>query len=794
MKSQFYIISIILIILAIATIVILLTIPTQLSPLALGEIEKISADITFLKNYIMNVKRSIARDWLNPFLEKRDLIQIKNNEYERKEWIVRAFYDFPDDVDTNSIRIENEIGEIPIQIKWINIANRTGELTFIDNFPKYSTKKYYLYYTNATTYSLGNGDYKKLVNVFENSTQITIETIRYKVVLNKSRGGAIDEFYLKPNLTQNFIYNQANWSFQSLFDCNNNIYAQSNGINISLEVIENGPLLALIKVIGMHGNATIPESFTQYQYYYPDYVIIEEELNLTQDYTCTSLYYGYRATVNYSVVSNYNDGNNNGNADNPNINPDGWMDFYRSDNYFGISLIFENTSQFTNFTLATGGAPSYRYFISKVRNTSTINKGVYQFKILIYPHFGNNQNASYFFNLTNRSFVLTKIKTEELIQKLQGLTNLIQTLNLERGFQSSFTTDKIKRIEIYNGQSDWINTSLNKRIGFYLKSNYLTKLFPIEIDVEFTSDVNPNSIFVTTKGGDFIRSQVSTDNYEESSKFDVNLTNPTGAAINYYFYTYNIDGRNFNVTAIFNGGVTISVYYPNGSCTNICNFAATSGNPILVQANSIAGKYKIITTLNSGTNLSMISTLPKIVLANQTFYIKGDSNNSLLFYVPRTNTSTTNFNITLNCPSASNCYEVTLKTYDGVNLTTTYVNSAGKKIAEYALNEEGGSFYFLEFKNLISVSYLQIQFNGTSNYTSSENYYWINIDNPKLKLILQKNFDVDVNMIYVYYSNDSKISVTKPTLNIQLINFTIVNDYFYWKFLANAFFIKPGAD
>ncbi|MCW1310071.1 MAG: hypothetical protein QXP04_05235, partial [Candidatus Nanoarchaeia archaeon] len=191
---------------------------------------------------------------------------------------------------------------------------------------------------------------------------------------------------------------------------------------------------------------------------------------------------------------------------------------------------------------------------------------------------------------------------------------------------------------------------------------------------------------------------------------------------------------------------------------------------------------------------SIKSTLPKLVLANQSFYIRGNSNGSLIIYVPKSNTSTVNFNVTLNCSSSSNCYQTNISDENEIEIASSYVNNSGKKLVVNVVNKDDGSFYKLSFYNFIPVSYLYVQLSGTSPYTSPNKLYWMDIDAPILKLILQKNFESDVDMIYVYYSNNSAISVAKPTFNLQLTNYILVNDYFYWKFLANAFYIKPGVD
>jgi len=84
-------------------------------------------------------------------------IIIGNNQYARKWWPVEISYDFPDNLDNNSIRVFDEnFNEVTSQVDWVNENERIAEVVWLVNLTPFEKRTFYIFYALNTSYAPSN--------------------------------------------------------------------------------------------------------------------------------------------------------------------------------------------------------------------------------------------------------------------------------------------------------------------------------------------------------------------------------------------------------------------------------------------------------------------------------------------------------------------------------------------------------------------------------------------------------------------------------------------------------------
>ncbi len=82
---------------------------------------------------------------------------VENNQYAREWWPIEITYDFPDNLDNNSVRVFNgSFNEIVSQVDWLDVNEKKAEIVWLVNLTPFEKKTFYIFYALNTSYAPSN--------------------------------------------------------------------------------------------------------------------------------------------------------------------------------------------------------------------------------------------------------------------------------------------------------------------------------------------------------------------------------------------------------------------------------------------------------------------------------------------------------------------------------------------------------------------------------------------------------------------------------------------------------------
>ncbi len=381
MKSQFFIVSIIIFSLTIASIV---------NMLSTSEETKISFDtdsIEFILDSISSFSKNIYHDWGVLSLNHRYKITVNNYHCKGGYGTFSMEHDFPEDVVKESVVVMGD-SPIPGQVIWESgSGKKRGKIYWPVQFDDCGSKDYYVYYN-----LLGEGWSEEkstdMVNYYENSTSIIINTTNYKAVLSKNNG-IITGLFLRGKDT-----NLAD-SIKSIIRCNGTMHNQQKN---SIMKLQEGPLFISILTTGYHIYGK--DSFDQKIIFLFDRIVIEESENINSPIYCDNTNPHTFGHFIDPAISTYN-------------SQDEWIDYSSGEQGFGIII---NSSVFVNTQNSSSGA-----YLNKLDSTTLYEKNM-RYELTIVPRWGDEKATSNF-----SAFLKNILAEEKEPDSKRGIINQYKT-------------------------------------------------------------------------------------------------------------------------------------------------------------------------------------------------------------------------------------------------------------------------------------------------------------------------------------------------------------------------------
>jgi len=293
----------------------------------------------------------------------------------------------------NSIRVAlfngTNLIEIPSQVYNLTFQNGyviAGNVVWLTSLSKGENRTYYIYYSRS---DFGSPNYSTDLNITNNSDFIEIQNINYKIILNKTKGGVIQEIYSKKGRNKNLGGLNPMQLSPEVSD-GINVYRASSVSNPSI-TLKNMPFLTIYQVeadIGVAFHYILKYKFYSHTYYF----ILES--NVTPKGSGTWIYYedqkfvlrdGFFSRANWrnsSGVYEYSIGTGNGD-DKTSLGNLEWIAAYNhlfGDSFGTIYLSRQQTKSYipnnafydeTNYeylkrTQYSGSVSPNDYFYSKV--------------------------------------------------------------------------------------------------------------------------------------------------------------------------------------------------------------------------------------------------------------------------------------------------------------------------------------------------------------------------------------------------------------------------------------------
>jgi len=414
MKGQFFIVAAIIMVIGIVSVVNTLSIPKEVK-----EVEK--SEVGYFLKSIKNTVLDLYASWPYPREHRRT---IKLTSYGCDPYVVsvKTLVDFPNDVDSGSVIVTRGYEVLSDQVLWENLEEKIGYVVF----PSYlgcESQELQLYY-NLLGESWEEMEPGPLIYYTNTSQQIEVRGIGYKVVIDKTQGGAI-------TLIQMLGEQDMITKVESLYRCNGTSYEQYNS-NPLIDILYSGPVLLVVRIRGNHGIST-RESFTQYVYFYPERVEIREVGSVAETIYCDPSQehtYGHLVQLSGSPIYTEN----------------GWIEYNYGE--YGLAIL-KNDSYFESFDLST----TYAYLNAW---DSTTMAGSKEYWLTLYPHPGGSEKVmDYDSKLRN---LAVEVGGEESKDSLMSLyKNTLSDFMGGFGYLVSISREKGEIYENYSGQPSWLH-------------------------------------------------------------------------------------------------------------------------------------------------------------------------------------------------------------------------------------------------------------------------------------------------------------------------------------------------
>ncbi len=791
-KGQFFVVATVFIAIALTAIVAYLEIPEDISYDAFYNEENLLNSVNIVQKSINNLLKSSYSTWWNPYYKERIKIVLNETKNSESNFINYAVnVDFPDDIDTSSVRLIDGNARMPYNVYWTNESGRVGDITFQTAIDRGEKKTLYLYYNKESDTDIldrGESDTAN-IRMDEFATNITINTQNYQAVLNKSLGGAIISITAK-NIVDNLVYNQeGGYRIQSMFICNGTKYMQENDTTPLITVLQNTSNLLALRITGNHTILSGREFYTQDQLYYSDRIKINEKIRWTDNINCQA---GPNNTliakiaIDATNIDTYkdNDTTGTGTYEAYNDRPGAWADYSYSQ--AGVSLIIHNESKFASFKRTSSATNKSSELI--LLNNTILTAQTVEYSYTIYPHRKDWTELQNYYNLTNISQVYGP---ESYSTYTANLKNSLKSGLSTIGYTISIDIASNEITQTYRNQKDWYNGTFlpNYRKIMQLFAPVSAFNYPVKFSAYLEKNVDYNSLFVSDDAANILATQIISAN--QTSSFNVYCQNPVSTNYNNYtYYTFNPDGRNFTATITLDTANTFntSIEYPNGTCI-VCNVTLSATTSYLVDASTIKGFYKIAINRTDDKYFQVSTTLPYTVLYNQRLRCKATDTIEPLYFHALENSTQVNISV----KALSSNANARIKTLDGDILLENNTITSGTTynfivpVKQY----KNGQDYFLEYQTNGDV---EITLNGNVSYALATNYsHFIDYDAPKLDLMFRDNIEKS-KRYYIYYDKDEYRNPLNFTTDLSINKnlFQVNNTFLSWDFDNYNFSFKNG--
>ena len=674
-KTQFFIVSTVIISMALTTIIYLLTIPGELSRKDIqGQLRDYDDFYSGLKT-LRQLSMSIHDYWpkSHPNRLGFELTNLGSKDATNQVFLLNF------EVDDSAVKESFYLirGGEKLAFSASQVSAKNYLLSFKDSVSRGSSNEYYLFFNKLSDTSAYLKEDEKISDYYETSQAINYESSTYKAMLNKSSGEV-----LSVKLSGN------GYELGSLQAASNNNLQSGCTANYSFTSYSNNVLS--VNFTCMLGTVTLVQNYE----FHPDFFLVSQDFSV--------LYFG-SYNLSLTAITSLNSLASSVGVYEPLSQPALTLhdSKYASLFYQDYGALFIGNDSAPHLITSPNITMHYRI------NSSSFNSGTYSQKIIIMPYY-NDYNYSliaadnYFNNPINRR---SMEKNEFLSYFKLSFLNL-----LSNSFNSMF-------FFINTTRSNNMITSISR------EPSYSPREFTITHKELFNKSLLQAS-------GKELSYSLTTDNYHRNSSIPYYLTNNESLGVLNTTYEFaKLSGS--QITAIINTTGPINVKILDYLSQLIYDNNISSDAVISLESN-ISGIFKIV--ISNESALFKVSVNQPIISVNSPIILNSSGNSELFFKTDSSfNLNKTNLigsamavlsssiSVLIN-ESGNFSYESGNNHYSKANY---YLNvSSGKTFIDNGLNFGAKNSYLsgdyeingMIFKNFNALEYYRINNSAPNNY------------------------------------------------------------------------------
>ena len=710
-KGQFFIISTVVMAIALTTIIGLLTIPLQLTTTSLTSQTRDLNDMRTAVNNLKTLTNSLYNYWPAEQTMMTEFTAKDYNDYDalNNNFIIRLGID--DYAVDNSFALYSN-GRI-ILATFSQNSNGTLIISFKDTILKGEEKEYRVFYSvmtdsqRALTNSAENSNYE------DNATHVKYESPNYLVLMNKTTG-LITDLKIKGYSNDLITYMGARVT-------NATDYTQ-DGMAAEVAVLKYSNNVLLVNSSGRINNTYV----TQLYSFHPGIISVNQEYEILT-FGLYNLSYVINATTELDSLA-YQDTIIAGiiQPAEASFGSDKYYTVFRNNNTgFGILYSQESTT-----SVITGTGTDTRV---QLTNNDYSTTGIVRQEIIIVPYYnGYNYSITAGKNFANNPAVAYNYTKNEYLKTVwQQFDNFLKS--------------SLNSFDFVTSQ----NNTLNPQI--IIGKNNNPSSIPFECNTLSFYNKDLNTLEITNNNGLTAPYGITTQNYHNISYLGFNTVNNAGEGIASTNYSLmNPYGNDFTITVSFNSetvddAIAATVYAPNNTIVNITTIIPA--NPenwetreVLVSGFNVSGVYTL--NLAGDNSVFTASTTLPLISAKAPLIINATLTQQIYFELGKTETLTTT-DINSNAP------RITINNTDRtiINNTGSFTNAINHT---YYTNTP---YYLLMTPGVMKISadlnlglknyYLSPENDVTyviSDRVLGKNYYYLNSsDSTTIKTVQYSN-------------------------------------------------------
>ncbi|VVB74539.1 Uncharacterised protein [Candidatus Tiddalikarchaeum anstoanum] len=525
-KSQFFLISTVALAISLTTIVLLYTIPYQLSINNLLSQNSGVSELSTLIKSLNSLTNTLYNSWpsMQSYRTNFEILNVNAEKVGDEPFIITL--PINDYARVTSMELRDEDGRL-LDASYSSPDNGTLTISFKDTLEGGISKTYNVYYDIISDEKSVLKEAVVNSRVIETLSSLNYKSPYYNIVFNKNNG-VVTELEVEGdnnNLATNYYartriggtdYDETGMTANFSYDYHNNVAS----------ILIEGDIVSGVRL-------------TQHYFLHPEGII------LYQDYTITS-----SGTYNLSYVLDTTESLDSLAYDNTvNI---GLVEpaetIFNSENYHtlfkdntGLSIINLDNSI---TTISTGGGMHSRIQLA----SNSYNSGTYTQRIIIVPYFNNYTTSKMISmaSLNNPAKITTLSKSQYLAYQFEPL------LYLSKGYSDILT---------FSEQ----NSAESTRTVY--TSNYYTNI-PTGNSFRTSNNIDYDTLNVT-RLGENVPHGITTKNHNYNSQLGFFITNNAGLNVDGTIINLlNIDGKNFTLSINMNSlqvsdTLTLNVFSPN---------------------------------------------------------------------------------------------------------------------------------------------------------------------------------------------------------------------------------------
>lgn len=606
-KAQFFIISTVVMAIALTAVITLLTIPTELTT---DDLRSQTRDIFELQELVSNfriITNSMYKLWpLEQTMRTSFTIKnYKNYTISNNNVIVKV--DVNDYAVSETFELRDDEGGLTAYFSTLD--NETMIVNFKNSFNALQSKKFFLYYNKISDSLNTLRQEEKVIKVEETNTELSYKSPYYEAVFNKTSG-------VLKNLTITGSSDVSN-GFYADITRKGDSYNQSNKLNAELNIISlTGNELVI--------NISLPLNssyVTQLYHLTPRMIVLEQRFEIdwlieaggSEDLQEFNLSYVINTTRESLAYKTYT--NNSLNQPSEELfNPSNSHVLFTSET--GIGVIHSQDSLTTYRT-----DPGLTTRVQLLNNT--LPKGLVKQELIISPFYTNHTNTMG----TCLNYNKNPLNSEETLSKTSFVNYLTQPVN------------KILKSSLNNLIFNTTHTRTNNP-QVIIARNAQPSHTPFSIKTKTFNNYDLNTARIQDENGLLKPYSVETRNYHNASMINFFMCNNASEGVSETsFELMNLKGEEFTITInsrseTINDDLTLELYASNNELIKTETITpSTPGsvetNTYTINANNMSGVYELKLS-GDDVQFKSITSLPLISI-NGKFIINNTSEEVLFF-------------------------------------------------------------------------------------------------------------------------------------------------------------------